>query len=54
MHPGVTVDEVGEATGFELATDADVPTTRVPTAEELLILREVLDPKGFREKEVPA
>jgi hypothetical protein len=33
---------------------ADVPTTRLPTADELHLIREVLDPSGLREKELPA
>ncbi len=33
--------------------DSDVPETRLPTTEELLVIREVLDPKGLRFKEVP-
>jgi acyl CoA:acetate/3-ketoacid CoA transferase beta subunit len=77
VHPGVSVDEVVAATGFELAfpppdrrhltasryadartsrgysTSDDVPTTREPTPEELILIREVLDPKGLRFKEVP-
>ncbi len=53
VHPGVTVDEVREATGFELAVEGDVPETRQPTTEELVLIREVLDPKGLRFKEVP-
>jgi hypothetical protein len=48
----VSVEEVQEATGFDLAA-ADVPETRLPTAEELVIIREVLDPKKLRHKEVP-
>lgn len=52
VHPGVTVDEVREATGFELDVPDDVPTTREPTAEELVLVREVLDPRGLRLKEV--
>jgi len=44
---------VREATGFELDIPSDVPTTREPTMEELIIIREVLDPKGLRFKEVP-
>ena len=54
VHPGVSVDEVVANTGFELAIDADVPQTREPTAEELRLLREVVDPKGLRDKEVRA
>jgi acyl CoA:acetate/3-ketoacid CoA transferase beta subunit len=52
LHPGVTVDEVVESTGFELAIPADVPETRAPTDEELHIIRDVLDPRGFASKEV--
>lgn len=53
VHPGVTVDEVRAATGFELEIADDVATTREPTAEEQVLIREVLDPKGLRFKEVP-
>ena len=54
VHPGVTVDEVREATGFELALVADdVPTTREPSVGELMLIREMLDPKGLRDREVP-
>jgi acyl CoA:acetate/3-ketoacid CoA transferase beta subunit len=53
VHPGVTVDEVCAATGFELQVDSDVPKTRTPTTEELTIIREILDPKALRHKEVP-
>jgi acyl CoA:acetate/3-ketoacid CoA transferase beta subunit len=52
VHPGVTVAQVQEQTGFQLVAD-DVPTTREPTDEELRLLREVLDPTGVRNKEVP-
>ncbi len=54
VHPGVTVDDVIAATGFELAIDDDVPDTRLPTAEELDLVRNVLDPSGMRDREVPA
>src|SRR5688572_25202144 len=53
VHPGVTVDQVVEATGFELDIPGDVPTTREPSMEEQIVIREVLDPKGLRFKEVP-
>src|SRR5690242_18487745 len=51
-HPGVTVDEVVENTGFELYVD-EVAETRTPTLEELVLIREVLDPRGLRSREVP-
>lgn len=53
VHPGVTVDDVVTATGFELETAADVPESRLPTPEELELIREVIDPEGAREREVP-
>jgi hypothetical protein len=54
VHPGVTVDEVVAATGFELVVPDDVPETRLPTDEELHVIRDVLDPDGLREAEVKA
>ncbi|MFI6601274.1 CoA-transferase subunit beta [Nonomuraea sp. NPDC050536] len=53
VHPGVSVRDVVEATGFELEVPAEVPETRGPTVEELRILDEVLDPGGMRAREVP-
>ncbi|AOR36808.1 CoA-transferase [Streptomyces fodineus] len=53
LHPGVTVEQVVEATGFELAVPDEVPYTRAPTDEELRLIREVIDPRGMREHEVP-
>lgn len=53
LHPGVTLDEVVENTGFELEVPSDVPVTREPTEAELMIIRNVLDPKNFRDREVP-
>lgn len=54
VHPGVTVDEVAANTGFALAVPTDVPVTREPTDEELRLIREVIDPNGLRNREVPA
>jgi acyl CoA:acetate/3-ketoacid CoA transferase beta subunit len=54
VHPGVSVNEVVAATGFDLVIGEDVPTTRQPTAEELRLIREVIDPQGTRYREVPA
>ena len=52
LHPGVSADEVAENTGFEIAGLAEAGVTRTPSDEELRLIREVLDPKGLREKEV--
>ncbi|HCT79642.1 MAG TPA: CoA-transferase [Micromonosporaceae bacterium] len=52
VHPGVTVDEVVEATGFKLSIPDDVPTTREATPAELSIISR-LDPSGKRESQLP-
>ncbi|MGW6379494.1 cholesterol ring-cleaving hydrolase subunit IpdB [Rhodococcus sp. NPDC055112] len=54
LHPGVTADEVAENTSFEVAGLAEAGVTREPTAEELRLIREVIDPRGLREREVQA
>ncbi|WP_432136007.1 MULTISPECIES: CoA-transferase subunit beta [unclassified Streptomyces] len=52
LHPGATVGEVTAATGFDLAVPDEVPYTREPSAEELRLIREVLDPGTTRAREV--
>ncbi len=46
VHPGVTVADVEEATGFELVVPPSVPQTPPPSEEELAELRR-LDPAGI-------
>ena len=46
LHPDVSREDVQEATGWDLAFADDVGTTSIPTAEELRLLREELDPEG--------
>ena len=53
VHPGISVADVIAGTGFELAIPGDVPPTRMPTAEELRLIRDVIDPRGLRHQEVP-
>jgi acyl CoA:acetate/3-ketoacid CoA transferase beta subunit len=53
VHPGVAVEQVQEQTGFPLVIAEDLAVTREPTDEELKLLREVLDPKDVRAREVP-
>jgi acyl CoA:acetate/3-ketoacid CoA transferase beta subunit len=52
LHPCVTLDEVVASTGFELAVDGEVPQTRQPTAAELTLIRDLIDPAGLRDGEV--
>jgi acyl CoA:acetate/3-ketoacid CoA transferase beta subunit len=51
VHPGVTVSDVADATGFLLSAPYEVPQTRLPTAAELALIRERLDPRALRDKE---
>ncbi|MCW6006333.1 CoA-transferase [Micromonospora sp. CPCC 205371] len=53
VHPGVSVSDVVAATGFPLAVPDGVPETRLPTAAELALIRDRLDPDKRREREVP-
>ena len=53
VHPGVTVDEVQNATGFELVVPDDVPASRLPTPDELELIDTVIDRPGARFSEVP-
>ncbi|MDE3075399.1 MAG: CoA-transferase [Chloroflexota bacterium] len=51
VHPGIAIDQVRESTGFDLEVPANVPETRLPTDEELRLIRQVLDPSNRREQE---
>jgi glutaconate CoA-transferase subunit B len=42
VHPGVEVDTVRKATGWELRVAENVATTREPTGDELAVLREMM------------
>ncbi|MGQ9624575.1 MAG: CoA-transferase subunit beta [Candidatus Bathycorpusculaceae bacterium] len=46
VHPGVSVQQVLEGSGFDLIVPRNVPTTEPPTYEELKLLREI-DPHGI-------
>lgn len=52
VHPGVTVDQVLAATGFDVVVPDEVPESRLPTDTERAEL-ERLDPDNRREREVP-
>jgi acyl CoA:acetate/3-ketoacid CoA transferase beta subunit len=55
VHPGVTAEEIASSTGFELAMgerDTALAETRLPTPEELELIRGYLDPAGSRDKEI--
>lgn len=52
LHPGVEADQVAENTSFEVHGLGEAETTRLPSDDEQRLLREVIDPKSLRDKEV--
>ncbi|MEO6792702.1 MAG: cholesterol ring-cleaving hydrolase subunit IpdB [Mycobacterium sp.] len=52
LHPGVSASDVAENSAFEVHGLAEAGETRLPTDAELQLIREVIDPKSFRDKEV--
>ena len=46
LHPGVSLDDVRAATGWEPKVAARLATTPAPTADELRLIRDELDPGG--------
>jgi len=46
LHPGVTVEQVRDNTGFEVVVPEHVPTTPLPTAAQLEIIRTRADLRG--------
>ncbi|MBV9514290.1 MAG: CoA-transferase [Mycobacteriaceae bacterium] len=51
LHPGVTADDVRQATSFEVHGLAEAVPTRLPDEDELELIG-AIDPKGLRDKEV--
>ncbi len=47
LHPGVTLDEVQSEVGWPLKIAPELSQTVPPTAEELRIIRQELDPQGM-------
>ena len=45
LHPGCTLEQVRNNTGWDIHVSSDVRATDEPTSEELHIIREDLDPK---------
>ena len=51
IHPGVELGRIEAKTGFELKIIEDLETTKPPSAEEMHLLNEVIDPLGIRKLE---
>lgn len=52
LHPGVSSDDVRAATSFEIYGVDDADRTRLASGDELKLIREFIDPKSLRDKEV--
>jgi glutaconate CoA-transferase subunit B len=48
LHPGVTLDDIKENTGFELLIPGRIEETAPPSQEEIDLLNETIDPYGIR------
>jgi glutaconate CoA-transferase subunit B len=53
LHPGVTLDEVRDNTGFDLVVEGTPPETPAPEAEELFVLRHAVDSTGVLARKFP-
>ncbi len=51
LHPGVSLQEVLDNTGFELQVDGEPAVTAAPTAEQLRLIAE-LDPANLRSRQL--
>lgn len=52
LHPGVTPGDVRDATSFEVHDLDAAEQTRLPTDDELHLIRAVIDPKSLRDREI--
>ena len=52
LHPGIEPEQVAENTSFEVHGLDEAEQTRLATGDELKLLREVIDPKALRDKEI--
>ena len=53
LHPGVTLDEVLENTGFELESDQQIANTTAPSQQQMDIIQ-TLDPHNMRYNALPS
>jgi hypothetical protein len=51
LHPSIVPDDVRANTSFEVYGLDEAGVTRLPTGEELELIRQI-DPKSLRDKEV--
>jgi glutaconate CoA-transferase subunit A len=51
MHSGITLEEIRQQTGGEFLVADSLPQTIPPSAEELRLIRQEIDPFGIRRLE---
>ena len=51
LHPGISIDQVTENTGFAVHIENELPLTAAPTLEQLAIIAD-LDPAGVRNRQL--
>ncbi|HKV19995.1 MAG TPA: CoA-transferase, partial [Mycobacterium sp.] len=52
LHPGVDAEQVRENTSFDVHGLDEAEETRIATDDELTLIREVIDPKSLRDREI--
>ena len=52
LHPGVQPDDVRDNTSFEVHGLDEAPPTRLPTGDEIDLIRIQIDPKALRDTEI--
>ena len=53
LHPGVSLQQVQDATGFDLVVEGTPPVTMWPTEQELNLLRTRVDVRGTLQRKFP-
>jgi glutaconate CoA-transferase subunit B len=47
IHPGISIEQVVQSTGFDLIIPDNVPQTEVPSKEQIKLIRNRIDPDGM-------
>ena len=47
LHPGISLSQVQDNSGFEIIISDKTETSYIPTEEDLRILRQEIDPSGM-------
>ncbi len=53
LHPGVTLEQLHQATGFEMLVEGTPPVTTMPSAQELQLLRSRVDTRRTLQRKFP-